>query len=140
MKIEFNSGEFNANMNCDLNGINNIDLDSGKKVLQENSSLIFSVLSLLLALANLPFGLFMNLSTELLNNWTERGLEHWISVLLVATTVLTALSVICGVIAVVLFAKSEKRTTHYVGLSLAITSFVLCAVCLTLNIAGMIVW
>ena len=140
MKIEFNQIEFSSIMNSDSDESSVFAFEGARKIFSENSSLILAVLSFIIALANLPFGLFMNFSTEALSKITEYGLEHWISALLVATAVMFSLSVICGVFSVVLFAKSDKKTSHFAGLVIAIVSFSLSAVCLGLNIAGLIAW
>ena len=140
MKVEFNGGDFNSNMNFGSAEIHTEVFERGRRVVSENASLLIGILSFLFALLNLPFGLFMNFSTEILSQITERGLGHWISVLFVITVILALLSVVCGVFAVILFAKSDKKIPHYAGLIIAIISFVLCAVCLGLNIAGMVAW
>ena len=140
MKVEFNGGDFNSNMNFTSAEIHTEAFERGRRIISENAGLILGILSFILALSNLPFGLFMNFSTEILSKFTEQGLGHWISVLFVVTVIVALLSVLCGVFSVVLFAKSDKKSSHCAGLVVAIISFVLCAVCLGLNIAGMVAW
>ena len=140
MKIEFNGGEFNSNMDSAYVEMQTPDFEKGKQIFRENGSLILGIISFILALINLPFGLFMNYSTEILSKLTDSGLQHWITVLFVTAVIVISLSVICGVFAVVLFAKSDKKITHVAGLSIAIISFVLCFTCLGINIAGMAAW
>ena len=140
MKIAFNGGDFNPNMNFDFVKIHTEAFKRGRCVVSENAGLLLGILSFILAISNLLFGLFMNFSTEILSEFTEQGLGHWISVLFVITVTLALLSVLCGVFAVVLFAKSDKKPSHCAGLVVAIISFALCTVCLGLNIAGMVAW
>ena len=140
MKIEFEGSEFNTSINSSNQNASSTDLERGKKVLVENGSLILAAVSFILSIANLPFGLFMNFSTEILSKITDRGLEHWIFALFIVTAIVILLSVLCGVFSVVLFAKSNKKLSHCAGLVIAIISFVLCAVCLGLNIVGMVAW
>ena len=82
----------------------------------------------------------MNFSTELLRKITEEGINNWIAALFVITVIVALLSLVCGVFAVVLFAKSNKNLSHCAGLVISIISFVLCAVCLVLNVVGMVAW
>ena len=140
MRMEFNGGDFSSNMNFGAAEIDTEACKKGKHLIRENAGLILGILSFILALSNLLFGLFMNYSTEILSKFTEQGLEHWISVLFVITVIVALLSVLCGVLAVVFFAKSDKKISDCVGFAVAIISFVLCAVCLGLNIVGMVAW
>lgn len=140
MKIEFSGSEFNSNIKSNSAEFNTVNFETGRKLFRENGSLILGILSFILALSNLPFGLFMNFSTEILSKITEHGLEHWISVLFVTTAIAILFSILCGVFSIVLFAKSDKKASHCAGLIIAISSFVLCAICLGLNIAGMVAW
>lgn len=140
MKIEFNQGEFNARINSGFDESGAFALEGVRKILNENSSLILGIVSFIIALANLSFGLFMNLSTEVLSKFAENGLEHWISVLFVTTVIMFLFSVLCGVFSIVLFAISNKKTSHFAGFAISIVSFSVCAVGLVLNIMGMVAW
>lgn len=140
MKIEFNGGEFNSNANFDSEKMYNASFEKGKSIIRANGSLLLAILSFVLALLNLPFGLFMNFSTELLRKITEEGINNWIAALFVITVIVALLSLVCGVFAVALFAKSNKSLSHCAGLVISIISFVLCAVCLVLNVVGMVAW
>lgn len=140
MKIEFNGNGFNASMNSNDSKTYSVSLEKERRILRENGSLIAAIFSFILAISNLPFGLFINFSTEILSKITERGLEHWIFVLFVVTVIVVLLSVLCGIFSIVLFVKSDKSTSHCVGLAISIVSFVLCALCLGLNIVGVVTW
>ena len=140
MEMNFNGNEFSASINSSSEKRHSIDFENGKKIINENGSIVFSVIALVLSLINLPFGLFMNLSTVFLRTLTDGSINHWISVLLVTTSIVITLSILCGVVSIVLFSKAKKTTSSCIGLALAIISFVLCAVCLGLNIAGLAVW
>lgn len=140
MRIEINGSEFNSSINSDNTEVHTIDFQGGRNFLNENSCFFVSIISFVLAILNLPFGLFMNFSTEFLSRFTEHGLEHWIFALFIAVAIVILLSVLCGTFSIVLFAKSNKKLLHCAGLVIAIISFVLCAVCLGLNIAGMVAW
>ena len=140
MKIEFNESEFNSSINSGSAEIHSADFERGKRLLSENGSFILGIFALALALSNIPFGLFMNLSTEILGKLTEHGLEHWIFVLFTVMSLVLLFSVLLGVFSIVLFARSDKKPLHCAGLVLAIISFVLCALCLALNIVGLTAW
>ena len=140
MKIELNEHEFKSNINSSSIEKHNEHFEKGKRAVAENAGLILGMVSLALALFNLPFGLFMNFSTEILSKLTEHGLQHWIFALFIVTAVVILHSIICGVISVVLFVKSKKRISDCVGFIVSIVSFVLCMVCLALNIVGIVAW
>lgn len=139
MKIEFNEHVFKSNTNS-ADAENRNELEKGKKAVAENAGLILGMVSLALALFNLPFGLFMNFSTEILSKLAEHGLQHWIFALFIVTAVVILQSIICGVISIVLFVKSKKRISDCVGFIVSIASFVICMVCLALNIVGIVAW
>lgn len=140
MEMNFNGYEFNSNIDSHSAKRHSVDFENGKKILSENSSFVLGVISIVLAIMNLPFGLFMNFSTEILSKLINNGLNHWIFVLFVVTGIITTLSVLCGVFSVVSFSKTKKKTLNCVGLALAIISFVVCAVCLALSILGIAAW
>ena len=140
MKMNFNGNEFNASINSSSAENHSFNFEKGKKLLSENSPLILAILSSVLAIINLPFGLFMNISTKVLSDLIGSSLPHWIFALFVVTSVIIALSILCGVFAIILFTKTKKVTLNYAGLVLAILSFILCAVCLGLSIAGIVAW
>ena len=138
--MNFNGYEFNSNIDSISAKRHSVDFEKGKKLISENGSLIFGVISIVLATINLPFGLFMNLSTEFLSKLAGAGINHWISALFVITSIVIILSILCGVFSIVLFSKTKRTSLNCVGLALAIISFVVCAVCLGLNIAGVVAW
>lgn len=96
MKIEFNASEFDPISNRSYEDIYSDGVEAGKKLFGEYGSLMLGVVSFILAISNLLFGLFMNFSTEILGKISDGGTEHWISVLIVAMSILIAISVICG--------------------------------------------
>ena len=140
MEMNFNGYEFNSNIDSHSAKRHSVDFENGKKILSENGSFILSVISVVLAVINLPFGLFMNLSTEILSKFINNGINHWIFALFVVTGIVITISVLCGVFSIVLFAKTKRTTLSCVGLALAIISFIVCAVCLTLSIVGIAAW
>ncbi len=140
MKIEFNGNGYNASMNSNDSKTYSVSLEKEKRILRENGRLITAIFSFIIAISNLSFGPSMNFSTEILSKITERGLEHWIFLLFIVTAIAVLLSVLCGIFSIVLFVTSDKSTSHCVGLAISIVSFVLCALCLGLNIAGIVTW
>ncbi len=140
MKIEFDGSEFDSGMKCGHKELHSEGVEAGKRILGEYGGLVLGIISFVLAVSNLLFGLFMNFSTEILSKISGGGMEHWISVLIVSMAILIAFSVICGVFSIILFAKSDKRLLHVAGFVFAIISFTLCFVSIGLNIAGVIAW
>lgn len=140
MKIEFNSVGINSNSNSPLDDLGGFNFALSSKILRENGSLILAIISALLAFLNLPFGLFMNLSTEILNRLTEHGSHHWLVVLFVVSFVIALLSVLLGIFSIVMFVRSEKNTVQYIALSLSISAFVISSVCIALDIYSLLSW
>ena len=140
MEMNFNGKEFNSTINSNSTNNNSLDFENGKKVLIKNIPFVLGIISFALSFINLPFGLFMNFSTSFLNNLIGKGITHWIFALFVITGVIITLSILCGVFAIILFAKTNKTTLNYIGFTISIISFVMCALCLGLNIAGIAAW
>lgn len=143
MKVEFNENGFSAEMDYEQpeqNASLDIDAVAEKLIIKNNGALIFGIVALAIAIGNLPFGLFMNLSTKILAQHLGNGLPHWVSVLFALSAVTLALSLTSGVLSVVCFAKSKKRMTDTTGLVLAIISFAMVCFCFVMNVLGIVAW
>lgn len=141
MKVEFNGNTFSAEMDSNIQDDSaNVGFDIEKLMLKSNGALVFGLLSLVISLCNMPFGLFMNFSTKILAEYLGSGLPHWVSVLFAFSSVTLALSLTSGVFSVVCFAKSTKRMADTAGLILSIISFVMVCFCFVMNILGIVAW
>ena len=139
MRVEFNENGFSANIH--ENGYPHTDeYVLFRNGIKKQTALILAVVSLVIAALLLPFGLFMNIGTDLLAHLLGENLTHWTTVLLVLSFLLMAISVLCGVLAMVLARKAKQEGITLAVMMLAVFSFVLCAACLVLNILGLIIW
>lgn len=139
MRVEFNGNNFSAEMNSS-SVAPTVDIEGGKKLFKNNRTLIFGIIALAITLGNLPFGLFMNLSTEILSSFVGVGLPHWVFVLFAFSAVMLAISLICGIFSIISFAKSEKSMLDSLGLAFTVISFVMFCLCISLNIVGLTAW
>ena len=140
MKVEFNMNSFSSGVNRDGFAGETLGTEFEKGFIKSKMPLIFGAIALFTSVINLPFGMFINLSTEFLQRVHSNGVPHWLSVMLVFSALIIALSIASAVICTVLFAKSKKATTDIAGLIMSILSFVTSAICITLNILGITLW
>lgn len=141
MKVEFNGNTFSAEMDSNIQDDSaNVGFDIEKLMLKSNGAFVFGLLSLVISLCNMPFGLFMNFSTKILAEYLGSGLPHWVSVLFAFSSVTLALSLVSGVFSVVCFAKSTRRMVDTTGLIFSIISFVMVCFCFVMNILGIVAW
>ena len=139
MKMEFNTNGFSATMR-DNNEEHSSQSNSFPNLIKDKKSFLLGLAAIVISVFNLPFGLFMNFSTRLLEVILETGLMHWIIVLCVFSVLMIAVAILCGVLSIVSYTKSEKTSVDMLGLVLSIFSFAVGAVCLVLNIIGITVW
>lgn len=140
MKVEFKQNGFSADMNCDFEPTPN---DRGKEFklpLKYSKALILGIIAVIISMANLPFGLFINLSADIMGVFLDRAITHWIIVLFILSVITLTVSVLCGVFSVISYARSKKRSLDNIGLILSILSFAVSATCLVLNAVGFILW
>lgn len=142
MRVEFNGKRFSADMDSNSSAKKSVEveIDTAKVLFKGSNTLICGIISLAISLCNLPFGLFMNISTEILSQYLDTGLPHWVFVLFALSSTTLALSGISGIFAIVNFAKSEKHMSDWAGFSLSILSFILICLCFILNIVGLFAW
>ena len=142
MRVEFNGKSFTADMDSNSSAKKSVEveIDTPKLLFSGSNTLICGIISLAISLCNLPFGLFMNISTEILSQYLGTGLPHWVFVLFALSSTMLTISGISGVFAIVNFAKSQKRIVDWAGFSLSVISFVLICLCFTLNIVGLVAW
>lgn len=140
MKMEFNDNNFFSNMSIqedeETKDVND-NVEKIKLFLKNNLAFIFGSIAVIIALCNLPFGLFMNFSTKILSEYLGNSLPHWVFVLSLVTLII---SIICGVSSIVCYPKSEKKITDSIGIALGILSFIIVCCCLLLNIFGICLW
>ena len=136
MKIEFNGNGFCAEANLATDKHNTSPVASGMSFMK-HSCLLFSFAAFIFALTLLPFGLFVNVSTDLLRKLTEFPISHYITVLCIVSFIIAAISMICGVLSAILFFKSQKRTSDITGMIMSVFSFVLCICNIVFGIVGL---
>lgn len=113
---------------------------TGVTILRENKTLMIGMIAFICAIVNLLFGLFLNLSTDLLAYFAEHTATHWMVVLLMFSVVLFSFAVLSGIFSIIFYTKSKKTTLDAVGFTLSILSFVVGCSGLILNIVALIIW
>ena len=103
-------------------------------------ALLLGIIAIVFSIIELPLGLFINLSYDALNSALGITATHWVVVLFAISVIVAVLSIACGIISIVCYAKSAKQTVDIVGMVLSIISFVISTSCLVLNIVGFVIW
>ena len=140
MKFESDERNFSLNMNSFEGTERRNEFENAGEVIKENKPLFFSVIAVAIALANLAFGLFINLSSKILTNVLESQNYHFTVVMLVIAVVMSVVSVALGILTLVYYSKSEKRSLDKTAVFAAILSFALSIAALTLDIVGLFIW
>ncbi len=138
MRVEFNGRGFRADMN---DGNENFagNQNDFKKIIANNWSLILGVLSLILSVVNLPFGLFINLNKHIFKNVNGVNLSYWMAILLVFSVLFVIVSILSGVFSILCYSKSSKKTADIAGILLSIVSFLVSVTVITLDVVGLII-
>ena len=139
MKIDFKDNTFSASMNEEA-PIIEISHVPSLHFLKNNKPLFFGVLAFLISLINIPFGIFMNLSTEFLIKIFEVNASHWISVLFVFSACIITASLTFSILALVCYPKSKKAAYDKIGIAISILTFAICAIGITFSILGLCTW
>lgn len=140
MKFEANEINFSANMNLPPENDNRDVFKGFGAYAKENKTMFLAVIACVIAFANLGFGLFVNLGRKILVNIFANTITyHFITVMLVLSIVLGAVSVVLGIFAINNYFKSQKQTMDKVAVFLASLAFAVAAVSLTLDIVGLVI-
>ncbi len=139
MRVDFNASGFSAEMDSPAASAT-LSLEKGGAALKAQRTLILGIIAFIISLGNLPFGLFMNMSTEILSHFVGVGLPHWVFVLFAFSAIMLAISILCGVFSIISFAKSKRQMTDAIGMAMSIISFVISCTCILLNIVGLTAW
>ena len=140
MKFGSDERNFFLNMNTFKDDDSRNEFENAGKVIKENKPLFFSVIAIAVALANLAFGLFINLSSKILINVLESENYHFIVVMLVIAVTMSIVSVTLGILTLAYYPKSEKRPLDKTAVFVAIFSFALSLVALSLDFIGLFIW
>ena len=140
MKMEFNTNNFSANMTGEKEK-NTIDSTGYiKSVINDNKPLFFAIIAFAVALANLPFGLIINLSSEFFGKILDENAVHLTVILVSVSAIISIISVLVGAFALVTYFSSKKSTKDKAGLFVSIFSFIINVLCLLLVILGLVAW
>lgn len=140
MKMEFNTNSFSANMNGEREK-NTID-NSGyiKSLIKDNKPIFFAIVAFAVALANLPLGLIVNLSSEFFDGILKESAVHLTVLLVSVSAIISIISVLIGVFAIATYFSSQKSTKDKAGLSVSIFSLIINVLCLLLVVLGLVAW
>ena len=140
MKVEFNKNGMRAEINSSsISTQNDAEFSPSFKMFGEQVPLILGIAAMLTATANLLFGLLIKVAMNTANSLMGEEPWHLITVFIIFSSILAAISVICGVISVVNYTKSSHKTSDGIGFTLSITSFVICIVGLIINVLSLFV-
>ena len=136
MRVEFNGRGFSADMNDENFASPRCDF---KKTIANNLPLVLGVISLILSVVNLPFGLLINLNKQIFEKVNAMNTSYLMAILLVFSIVFVVVSILSGVFSIFCYSKSRKKTTDIAGVVLSIISFLVCTSVITLDVVGVII-
>lgn len=140
MRFESDGKNFSANIDSFPETKRRSEFENAGVFLKENKALLFSVIAIAIAFANLALGLFINLGSKLLINVFESDNYHFIVLLIVFSVVMALISVTLGVVALAYYKKSKRELLDKIFAFVAILSFALSAASLTFDMLGLFVW
>ena len=140
MKFESDEKNFSLNMNSFPDMGRAREFQKAGTLIKKNQSLFFSIISIAVALSNIAFGLFINLSNKLLSNVWESNNYHFIVVMLIVSLVMSVVSVTLGILALVYYHKSPRHSLDKVAVFVAVLSFILSITALVLDFVGLLIW
>ena len=136
MKVEFNNGFISATMSdSDISSPTQSEKCISAFV-RVNKAIILGAIALFIALVSLPFGLFINFSTELVCQIYASGVGYWLTVMLIFSLVTVSISISCAVFAIIIFARKEKTTYDTLGFFFSVISLAVSVSSIILNIVG----
>ena len=140
MNVEFNGRGFSAEMFDAPKTEAKIDVVIPSFSLRDNGAFVLGVLASIVALANLPFGLFANVSADFMSQILTSSIGHFVSVLFSVSVIMLAGSVLLGVFSIISYVRSRKCTLDNIGFASAILSFAISITGLVLNIIALVTW
>lgn len=140
MKMEFNSNNFSANMSLDSEPECRQGFCDVKAVIRDNKPLFFAIIAFAVALANLPFGLIINLSSEIIGEILNESAVHFTVLLVSISAIISVVSVSIGAFAVATYFGSKKSAKDKAGLFVSVFSFAVNVLCLLLVVLGLVAW
>ncbi|MBQ9773245.1 MAG: hypothetical protein IJW49_11995 [Clostridia bacterium] len=136
MKVQFDGSGFSAQMGEEQVRSNATKLDN--KLTKKQMGLVLGVLALVTSLALLLFGFVGSASVDVLYSFFGMPTLRYVLLMTVICLVIAAVSVSCGIVSVVSYAKSAKETGDLVGMILSIISFVVCFVSMVMHLITML--
>ena len=118
---------------------NEIEKMLGVNLIKKNKSLVLGSLSLIISFFLLPFCLLLTVGNDLLGSISGEYSNLFIIVILSICAVMIALSIILGSFSIAHYKKTKSNGTSGIGSALSILSFIVCAICITINIIQFII-
>ena len=140
MKIEFNKSGNGFFAEMDSESKKREEFDGLKSIIAYSKCLFFSVIAFMLSFLNLPFGLIINLSSEVAARLLDGSAPPLSAVLISISSLICIISVLVGVFALNLYFGSKRRMQDKAGLGVSILSFAVNVLCITLIVIGFLVW
>ena len=137
MKVEFNANGLSASIGGDDNDLARKETNGFLVFFKREKALVLGLLALLTALLSLPFGLYIEISLNLVKTVAESKLSSWGVALLVISITVAAISLALATAATVFF-KKEKTAKGKYGLSAAIAAIAVSLFCLTLSFVNIL--
>ena len=139
MKAEFNKNGMYAEINVTSEPSEAEIALSSFKFLGEQVTLLLGILAMFTASANLLFGLIAKIMINTAGGVAGNIPWHIVTVMVVISCVLAAISVVCGVVSIIKYTNSARKTGETIGFALSVISFVVCFAGLVINILSLFV-
>ena len=118
---------------------NEIEKMLGADSIKKNKSLVLGILSLIISFFLLPFCLLLSVGNDLLGRISGEYAKLFIIVVLSICAAMMALSIILGSFSIAHYKKTKANGASGMGSALSLLSFIVCAICITLNIIQFII-
>ena len=151
MKVEFNGNGFSTNMGGNNSTSNNGHAQSEqvvreileKKPIKNFLPLVLGIIALVIALVLIPFGLIATTATTsgtstFLFELFDLSQASFVMAYIFMILIVALISCTLGIIACVVYAKSDKKGVAMAGLAVSILSFVVVAMGMTYNIIAIV--
>ena len=140
MKVQFNGNGFSAEMENESEQKKRDGFCDFKAIISYSKPLFFAAIAFVLALANLPFGLIINFSSELFMEAFDESAIHLTVLLVSISSIINVISLFSGAFAVSSYFYSERASKDKVGLFFSIFSIAVNVLWILLIVLGLVAW
>ena len=137
MKVEFNGNGFSASIGGDDKDLAREEGNGLLDYFKREKALALGLIALFTALLSLPFGIYIELSLNLVNSVSQSSINSWTTVLLVLSISIAVASIALAVTTTFLFIKQKTKNGKY-GVAASCVAFGVAVFCLILNLINLL--